>query len=332
MGRISKSLWIRNLANPLKVGEDLKVFREFGDIFVERPQGIAIGNFDGLHKGHIMLLKTLVEKCKAKGIESLVYTFSNHPRGHKSSEEGPKRLISLENKIKLIESVGIDNLVMLPFDDSQKNIGPEAFIKDVLVEKLKAKQIVVGDDFRFGKMAAGNVALLKDRKDTFGYELEIMSQLKDQGTKISSTYIRDLLAKGEITKANELLGRYFMLSGNVIDGRKVGRTLGFPTANIENCPKMTLLKSGVYLTQIIINEHKYLSVTNVGNNPTFEDRDYSVETHIMNFEEDIYGIDVKVEFLHRLRDEMKFDSLDALISAINNDIHTAKVIYNELYV
>lgn len=310
----------------------MNIFRSMADVKINRKQGIAIGTFDGLHLGHIKLLEELVVYCKKNDLESLVYTFSNHPRSLSSTKEGPKRLLSLERKIEEIESIGIDNLVLLEFDDEQKNIEPKLFIKDILLNRLQGKFIVVGEDFRFGKKAQGSVEMLDQYKKRYNYKLNIVKELQDNKKKISSTYIRALLAQGEIAKANELLGRRFLLSGEVIGGRQIGRTLGFPTANIANCPKMTIIKSGVYLTEIIIDGKKFISVTNVGDNPTFKDRDYSVETHILDFSEDIYGKTVTVEFLHRLRDEETFAHIDELVAAIKQDIYIAKDIYNKKYV
>ena len=310
----------------------MRIFRDINKVeLLDTKQGIAIGTFDGLHLGHVEILKKLIKYCNENGLESLVYTFSNHPRAISSVNTTPKRLISLEHKIEVIESLGVDNLVLVEFDHAHRAIEPDVFIEDFLVGKLNAQWIIVGEDFRFGKNASGNVSYLKEHAENRSFEVEIVKHIKHGESKISSTNIRKLLFDGEVAKANLLMGRRFSISGNVIPGRQVGRKLGFPTANIKNCPEMTLIKSGVYLTEIICEGETYLSVTNVGDNPTFEGREYSVETHIIDFDKDIYGKYAVVQFIERIRDEIKFESVDKLILAIGADVEKAKKIYESQY-
>jgi len=289
--------------------------------------GISLGTFDGLHVGHRKLIDNLIVNCKKRNLKSVVYTFSNHPREYTLGLRIPK-IISLDEKIHIFSSMGIDYLILLKFDNFQRDIDADYFIKDFICKKLNVKFITVGFDYRFGKNANGDGNLFKKYSSEVGYEIDIVESVNYNEEKISSTLIRNMLYDGEIEKANLLLGRNYSFSGEVIHGKKLGRKLGFPTANIYVNENMNLIKSGVYLSRIKIGKKYHNALTNVGFNPTFDRSELSVESYIINYSDNLYGRHIRVEFLKMLRDEKKFSSKEELIEQMKNDLIKAEKYFN----
>jgi riboflavin kinase / FMN adenylyltransferase len=288
---------------------------------------ITIGNFDGFHIGHQALFYEVIEKAYAIGGTSIAMTFEPHPLRLLRQHNRPPLITLLEQKIELIERSGIDALICVPFTRQFAAIPAEAFVEDLLVRKIGLKVIVVGEDYAFGKNRAGNIGLLKDLAPRLGYEVVVTSMIrtvKGMSERISSTAIREMVLEGKMEPACRMLGRHFQVRGIVVAGRdRGGRLLGVPTANLkledELCPK-----TGIYAVTAQISGRLHHGVANIGYSPTFEDRQFTVEVHILDFHDNIYGQKIHVNFVKRLRDEMKFAGIEALKRQIALDIECAR--------
>lgn len=285
---------------------------------------IAIGTFDGLHKGHQVLINKLINKSKFKKHKSIVYTFANHPREITDKNNFPKRIISTDDKIKLFKKMGIDILLLPEFDKFHRNIHAEDFVKSILIDKLNMKNIIIGFDFRFGKNAEGTIELLQNLSYKYNFDIDIVEPIKINNTIVSSTLVRQFILEGQIEKANNFLGWNYFIRGKVIKGKQLGTKFGFPTANILVDTGLCLPKSGVYITKTYVDDKTYFSVTNIGVTPTFQEKKYSIETYILNFNENIYNNEIKVEFYERIRNELKFDTIELLYEQIACDINYTK--------
>lgn len=296
---------------------------------IEKPYKnavITIGNFDGVHIGHQALFHEVIEKAETIGGTSIVMTFDPHPV-RVLKQNGHLPLITLnEQKIELIENSGIDVLICIQFNKAFAAISAKEFVEDLLLKCIGMKAIVVGKDYTFGRNREGNLELLQTYADNLGFEVIIADWVqtsKGLPNRISSTRTRELVMAGEVAGAKKLLGRYYQIRGVVTTGRnRGGRLLGFPTANItlhdELCPK-----NGVYAVTVDCMEKKYLGVANIGYSPTFDDGVFSVEVHILDFNENIYGQKIRVNFVQRIRDEIKFSEITELSDAIRKDIEKA---------
>lgn len=279
---------------------------------------ITIGNFDGLHKGHQVLIKEAVKSANTKGIKSVLFTFENHPSNY-FAKSPIKNIITNKEKLNRVKRLGIDIVVMIPFDEYMTKISPIEFVKEILIEKLGAKKIVVGHDFTFARKKEGNTKLLEKLSNEYGFELEIINPIKINDIRVSSTYIRQLVAEGCVEKVKEYLGYNYEIKGQVIKCKQLGRTIGFPTANIEISDDLLIPRSGIYVTRVYVDGNVHYGATNIGYNPTVNGDKLSIETNILNFDEDIYGQVIKIEFLERIRDEKKFNSLDELKAQLKKD-------------
>ena len=289
---------------------------------------ITLGTFDGLHIGHVKIIKQLVKDAKEKKLKSLVYTFANNPMSLTNKEDALSTIFELNYKKKLIEKLGVDILVLLTFDETQRNISPFKFIEDILINNFRMKHLVVGYDFHFGKQAKGDTELLIEQSKKYHYSCDIVEPIKKDFVRISSTLIRKLLRNGNIQDANFYLGRNYSLEGKIVEGEKIGRQLGYPTANLELDNNFAIIKPGVYITKIIIDDEAFFSVTNVGFNPTLKRSEFTVETHILDYDKNIYGKIVRVEFYKRIRNEMKFIDAENLKEHIKWDIYNTKKYFN----
>lgn len=284
---------------------------------------IALGSFDGLHKGHMTLINKVVDEAMADGVKSAVYTFKNHPLTVAKPELTPKLLMDNKQKIHLLKAEGVDVTIFISFTMEYMQTEAEAFIK-MLIRDYNCKGFVVGFNFKYGYLNKGNVETLKVMAEELGFKLFIMDAALSQDDIISSTRIRNLIAKGYLKEANDLLYEPFMLRGNVIGGKKLGRKIGFPTANMTYDDKYLLPKTGVYYTNIMVDGILHRGISSVGFNPTVEGKELSIETHILDFNEEIYGKEVKVYFIEYMRDEEKYDSLDGLVAQLKKDEQAAK--------
>ncbi|MBW2571809.1 MAG: bifunctional riboflavin kinase/FAD synthetase [Deltaproteobacteria bacterium] len=288
---------------------------------------ITIGNFDGVHIGHQALFYEVIEKADTIGGTSIVMTFDPHPV-RVLKQNGHLPLITLnEQKIELIENSGIDVLICTQFNKAFAAISAKEFVENLLLKCIGMKAIVVGKDYTFGRNREGNLELLQTYADNLGFEVIVADWVqtsKGLPNRISSTRTRELVMAGEVAEAKKLLGRYYQIRGVVTTGRnRGGRLLGFPTANItlhdELCPK-----NGVYAVTVDCMEKKYQGVANIGYSPTFDDGVFSVEVHILDFNENIYGQKIRVNFVQRIRDEIKFSDITELSDAIRKDIEKAR--------
>jgi len=286
---------------------------------------ITIGNFDGVHKGHQALFQRVKQLAEELNGESVVVTFDPHPLEVLFPKKAPSFITSHRHKLDLIASCGIDATIVIPFDHKFSQMSAREFVEAVLVEKIGARAIVVGHDYRFGHSREGDIAFLKQLGEQYGFKVETVSGLRVNDTVVSSTAIRQMITSGNIREANRLLGRSFEVSGTVIPGRKRGVSLGFPTANIR-MPAITPPRTGVYVVQAEVDGKTYGGAANLGYNPTFGDTDLSLEAHLFDFDRDIYGKPITIRFIDRLRDELRFSSPDELAAQIKKDVNTAKKI------
>lgn len=290
---------------------------------------ITIGNFDGVHKGHQTLLESVIRKAKEINGTSVAITFEPHPLRVLKNVSQPPLITIFEQKAELIEKTGIDVLIAIPFTKEFGEITPEEFIENLLVNRIGMKSIIVGKDYCFGKNRAGNTTMLKEYGDRLGYDLIIPDWVTAPGEeeRISSTKVRETVSNGNVEKAPLLLGRHYQVRGKVVSGRnRGGKLLGFPTANLnlqdELCPK-----TGVYAVTVETKGGAYDGVANIGYSPTFDDHLFTVEVHILNFDDDIYDQTIRVNMIAKLRDEKKFSGIEELSEQIRKDIEKARSIF-----
>jgi len=302
----------------------MKIFNSIDEIQIPEETVAALGNFDGLHIGHQELIRRAVRSAKIAGLKSAVFTFSNHPKNVIGGRLVIRNILSWEDKVALIKSFGVDYLVSIPFDRHMLKMEPEDFIEQILMGKLNMREAYCGFNFRFGHMARGNPELLMKVGLQENFGIHVLEPIKIDGTIVSSSLMRELISQGRVAECEKFLGRYYSIKGTVVTGNKIGRTIGFPTSNIILDEGMVTPANGVYVTYCIYNNVRYKGVTNVGIKPTIGDNKHTIETHIFDFNYDIYGKDIRVEFLMKLRDEMKFASVDELAAQIAKDSAMAK--------
>jgi riboflavin kinase/FMN adenylyltransferase len=288
---------------------------------------VTIGNFDGVHIGHQALFHEVIEKADAIGGTSVAMTFDPHPL-RALRRNGHLPLITLrEQKVELISQSGIDVLIVVPFDAAFAEISARDFVEDLLVHRIGARAMVVGQDYRFGKDREGNLELLRQLARELDFELIVSDWIQaahDATLRISSTRVRELVESGQVSDARKLLGRHYQIRGTVHRGRdRGGKLLGFPTANIqlqdELCPR-----TGVYAVTVEIDGQRLPGVANIGYSPTFTDHQFTVEVHILDFEGNLYGRPIRVNFVERIRDEIRFSGIEELSRQIRKDIEKAR--------
>lgn len=292
---------------------------------------LTIGNFDGVHLGHQQLVETVVREAQHYGIPAVVYTFYPHPVKILKPEKAKQRLFDMRDQQQQMEARGIQAIIIEQFTKEFSQISAEDFLEHNILKNLNPKTLVVGHDFSFGAGRSGNIPFLEQFCAQKGIRLIIIPPFQLDGEVVSSTKIREYLRQGEIEKAQRLLGRPYYVRGRVEPGFKRGRTIGVPTANIH--PDVEFLpRQGVYCTFTVINGKRHPSVTNIGVNPTFQTDGkgpVKIETHLLDFDESLYGIEVEVYLLHFIRDEMKFSGIDALKEQISLDIQEARRYFDE---
>ncbi|MDO4661957.1 MAG: bifunctional riboflavin kinase/FAD synthetase [Tissierellia bacterium] len=278
---------------------------------------ISLGDFDGLHRGHMSLIDKNLEISKKFNLEPSVLFFKKNSK--EVFQHLKYNLSSLEDKISMAFEKGISTFALVSFSDEFKNLSPYDFIKKILVDRLNAKYIVVGENFTFGLKSKGNVEYLKKLEEEFGYKTIIIPLRKENSDIISSTTIRTYLKDGFIDKANNLLGYNYKIKGKVISGEGRGRNLGYPTANLKLDFNYALPKNGVYFTKVFIDDKQYFAMTDIGTNPTFEDQEIKIESYIFDFNENIYGKKIILEFIEFVRDDVEFKNADELIDQLHFD-------------
>ena len=288
------------------------------------PTVVTIGTFDGVHIGHQKIIKHLINTGKSKGLKSVILTFFPHPRMVLQKDSNIKLINTIDERRNILDDLGLDYLVVKKFTHEFSRLSAENFVKGILVEELNAKKVIIGYDHRFGRNRNADINDLKTFGETFGFEVEEISAQDINDVAVSSTKIRLALMDGEIHKANAYLGYNFMLTGKVTKGKSLGKEFGFPTANIEIEEDYKIIpKQGSYIVNSMIKDTLVYGMMNIGVNPTVNGSKQTIEVHFFDFDDDIYEDTIKIDLLHRIRDEEKFESLEALKLQLAKDKETA---------
>jgi riboflavin kinase/FMN adenylyltransferase len=302
----------------------MRLFHGTDNADIARPTVLTLGVFDGLHLGHQLIMQTVVKRARAVGAVPTVITFEPHPRAVLHPESAPPLLQTFDQKIEALGVLGIEQTIVIRFDAAFAQIRAEDFLRDAVVDRLHAKEVYLGRGFAFGHEREGNIELLRSVSQGLGFFADEVPEVRLRGRRIGSTRIRELLQQGRVNLARRMLGRPYGVEGRVVRGAERGVGLGFPTANLH--PQNRVIpRNGVYVTATLIEGQWRRSVTNIGTRPTFERGvDTSVETFVIDWSGDLYGDVVRVRFLHRLREEKKFSSIDELKSQIERDVTRAE--------
>lgn len=298
----------------------MKIFHSINEFHSDKKTIVTIGTFDGVHLGHAAILKKLTQNTQNETFESTVLTFFPHPRMVLQGKSDLKLLNTINEKIELLEKIGIDNLIIHPFDEKFAELNAEAFVSTILVDHLRVQKIIIGYDHRFGKNRTANIDDLISFGAQYGFEVEQISAQEIDEISISSTKIRTALEEGDIQLANEYLGYSYFLSGTVVKGKQLGRTIGFPTANISLEEDYKLVpQNGVYVVQAEIDCKTIYGMMNIGFNPTVQGKQKTIEVHLFDFDTDIYNRKIQVAILQRIRSEKKFESIELLTKQLEED-------------
>ena len=302
----------------------MKVFKSLDEIKNIEATATALGNFDGVHLGHQELIREAVKQAREKGLKSAVFTFSNHPKNVISGTNMVKNIIYNDEKEEILESMGVDYLFSLDYTKEFGSLSPQEFTAELLVKHFRVKHVVCGFNYRYGYKAQGDSQTLIEQGCILGFDVSVMDAVSLEGSVVSSTLIRGLIALGDMEVCSRYLGRNYSIGGTVIEGNHIGRTIGFPTCNITVDETMVAPASGVYVTCCRVDGQTYPAITNVGSKPTIGLYHKNVETHLLDVKVDLYGKDIRVEFLKKLRDERKFDNIEALTEEIRRNCDTAR--------
>lgn len=310
----------------------MKVHYNIDEIPAIKNAIVSQGTFDGVHLAHKKIIERLKQIASIKNGETVIITFEPHPRiVLLPNDHGLQLLSTLNEKINLLEKAGVDHLIILPFTKEFSRLSSEQFIRNILVNKIKTNTLVIGYDHRFGKNREGSFEHLKTSASLYGFEVEEIPEQDIDDVAVSSTKIRQALLNNDIQTAQKYLGNSYSLEGKVIKGKQLGRTIGYPTANIEieNAYKL-IPQDGVYAVWVWYNKARFGGMLNIGNNPTIKDKGRSIEVNIFNFEKEIYTESLKIEFVSKLRNEEKFDGLDALKNQLFLDKQNALALLNKI--
>ena len=302
----------------------MKLIRDLRNLTRPLPESaVTIGNFDGVHLGHQLVIRQLREVAQAAGLPTVVIIFEPQPIEFFAPDKAPKRLARFREKIAYLKAQHIDYLLCLHFDAELAGLEAEAFVQRVLIDSLNTRHLVIGDDFHFGRNRQGNFEFLREHSERFGFTVDETETLISGGERVSSTRIRECIQRGDFDGAAALLGRPYSLSGRIAHGQKLGRQLGYPTINIKMGDK-TLIVKGIFAVQVKgIDNQPLRGVASIGTRPTVNGVDTILEVYILDFDRDVYGYRVVVEFLHKIRDEEKFASLEELTAHIAQDTEKA---------
>ncbi|MBL7868397.1 MAG: bifunctional riboflavin kinase/FAD synthetase [Flavobacterium lindanitolerans] len=298
----------------------MNIFHNIQDFKPNKNTVATLGTFDGVHLGHKKIIERLTQEAEKSNTESLVLTFFPHPRMVLQGNSVIQLLNTIQEKAELLESIGLQNLIIHPFDESFSQLSAEEFVKTILVDQFQIKKIIIGHDHRFGKNRSADINDLIAYGKIYDFEVEQISAQEIDEVSISSTKIRKALLSGDIQLANEYLGYNYFITGTVVKGRQLGRTIGFPTANLKIKEEYKLIPlNGVYIAKSYWNGKEIFGMMNIGTNPTVDGKERTIETNFLDLEEDLYGKEMRIYFLQRIRSEEKFDSIDTLKAAIEND-------------
>jgi riboflavin kinase/FMN adenylyltransferase len=294
-----------------------------------RPSAVTIGMFDGVHRGHQAVIGRMVQVARERGIRAVATTFDRHPREVLTHGHEPRLITTLERKISLIDALGVDVLLVLQFTLEFSKTAPEVFVERFLVESVHAEHVVIGSNFRFGHRAGGDLAYLQEAGPDHGFTAEGVDIVELDGQPVSSSSIRQALSEGDLQWPRMALGRRFAVDGRVVRGAGRGAGLGFPTANLETSPRIQLPAVGVYAGMADTPSGRYVAAVNVGSNPTFGNEPVHVEAYLLDFDGNLVGRDVSIEFHSRLRDELRFESVDELVARIDDDVRRTREVVRE---
>ena len=305
------------------------VFNNLDDINNIEPTVVALGNFDGIHKGHQEIIARTVKEADAAGLKSAVFTFSNHTSSILKNVPPVKNILYAEEKMRILEEMGVDYVFNIPFTEEILRMSPEEFIDRILVEKFNIREAYCGFNYSFGYKASGTPEVLMHEGLKRGLGIHVQEPYLIDGIVVSSTYIRQLIEEGRMEEVTKFMGRMYAISGEIIVGNKLGRTIGFPTCNTVVDDTMITPPNGVYITTCTIDGVTRQSVTNVGVKPTIGTYEKNIETHIFDFDEDVYGKQIRVDFIKHTRGEKKFDGVEALKKQIESDCIEARVYHRQ---
>ena len=307
----------------------MKLFSSLDQVNNIEPTVIALGNFDGIHLGHQAIIKKTIHDAQGEKCKSAVFTFANHPRNLLGKSDSVKNILYAEDKMKIIEELGIDYVFNIPFTEEIMTMDPIDFIDKILIEKFHVKEVLCGFNYHFGYKAEGNVELLIKEGAKKGFGVHVTEPFTIDDQVVCSSLIREKIAEGDMTSCSKLLGRNYTIGGEVVVGNRLGKSIGFPTSNLNIDKTMVSPPNGVYITKCYYNGVVYPSITNVGNKPTIGKYHKNIETHIFNFDMELYGKNIKVEFLEKMRDERKFASVEDLSREIMANCITAKAYHRQ---
>ena len=296
----------------------MKVTKDLKNAISSQPSILTLGTFDGVHKGHRKIISNLKSEAKRNNLRSIILTFFPHPRNIVSSEI-IKSISTIDEKIKIFSDLGVDELIIQKFDKSFSSMDAKEFI-ELLVDNLKIKKIIIGYNHRFGKNRSADINVLKDFSLKYDFEVLEIKAFEVENIKISSTKIRDAIQQGNINLCNNFLGYNFNINGDVVKGKSIGKSLGFPTANIKIVEEYKIMpKNGVYLVRCFFEKEKLYGMMNIGFNPTFGSNDKTLEVNIFDFDKDLYGERIRIEFLNFIREEIKFENVELLQNQLIKD-------------
>ena len=298
----------------------LKIHKGANAFKGEKQTVVTIGTFDGVHAGHQKIIKRLVDAAKIENLESVIFTFFPHPRMVLQKESGLKLINTIEERTEILEKTGIDHLVVHPFTQQFSRLTAQEFVRDILVNRLKAKKVIIGYDHRFGRNRTADINTLKQFGEEYGFDVEEITKQEVDQVAVSSTKIRNALLEGRVEKANSYMQSPFCLTGKVVKGRGLGKEFNYPTANLNIEEDYKLIpKNGVYVVCSKIEGERFFGMMNIGTNPTVGGKDQTIETYFFNLDRDLYGAELKIEMLVRIRNDKKFDSVNALKIAMKQD-------------
>ena len=308
----------------------MKIFHSINDFSSTKKTILTLGTFDGVHIGHKKILKKITQNTENQKYESLVLTFFPHPRMVLQEHSDIKLLNTIDEKIDLLEKIGIENLVIHPFDEAFSRLTAEEFVRNILVDRFHIQKIIIGHDHRFGRNRTANIDDLIAYGKEYDFEVEQISVQEINDISVSSTKIRNALLEGDMALANDYLGYDYFLTGTVIQGKQLGRTINFPTANLKIAENYKLIpQNGVYIVKSIIDGQSVFGMMNIGFNPTVDGHNKSIEIHYFDFNADLYNQKISVTILQRIRSEQKFESVDLLKEQLEKDKKTALAFLNK---
>lgn len=307
----------------------MEIVRDIRELDIHGCSIVTIGVFDGVHIGHQEIMRVVAESARATGCKSVAVTFDRNPEELVSSDHSVPHISTLSQKLELIREQGIDMTVVLPLNMETLSMSADEFVRNIISRKLCASKVVVGTNFSFGKGRSGNVALLRQIGEEIGFEVNAVAPVRSDDVVVSSTVIRKMILDGDIVTANRLLGHPFVFEGTVVHGQHIGRTIGFPTVNIMPLEKQVIPARGIYTVKVYLPGREFIGVCNIGTRPTVDGKSTEVEVHILDFADDIYGAKLDIAFHHRLRNEIKFASIDDLVKQIRCDIEQTRSLMAE---